>query len=142
MGIQNSEIVFTKRGDLGRTPTFWQTDASLTHRFKFGNEGRFTIAFDLNILNLFNNNTVTSFDTYKYADGANSNFVGFGDVDSNYPSTEDPVVALNRILNGQFTPQMVDAAIAGSGVHKNVLWGRADGYQAARNVRFGVRFFF
>jgi len=50
--------VFTKRGDMGRSPTFTQTDLGVTHRYKFGRDGRFTLVGDLNILNLFDQNTV------------------------------------------------------------------------------------
>lgn len=50
--------VFTKRGDLGRTPTFTQTDFGVTHRYKFGRDGKFTLAGDLNILNLFDQDAV------------------------------------------------------------------------------------
>ncbi|HVQ39164.1 MAG TPA: TonB-dependent receptor, partial [Pyrinomonadaceae bacterium] len=32
--------IFTKRGDLGRTPTFTQTDGAITHRYRFGTDKR------------------------------------------------------------------------------------------------------
>ena len=51
--------IFLGRGDLGRSPVFTQTDLSLTHRYRFGNDGRFTMAFDLNLLNAWNQATVT-----------------------------------------------------------------------------------
>ena len=40
----------TKRGDLGRSPMFTQTDLNLSHKVKFGNDSRFAIAFDFNVL--------------------------------------------------------------------------------------------
>jgi hypothetical protein len=142
MGIEGSSIVFSKRGDLGRTPTFWQTDASLTHRIKFGNEGRFTLAFDLNVLNLWNSNIVTALNTNRYAF---DNTIGFADIDPTYdPDVSSPVIAFNRILNGQFTPTMVDTTLANRDDPnpRNVLYSAPSGYQAARNVRFGIRFYF
>ena len=47
------------RGDLGRSPVFSQTDFSATHRYRFGRDNRFTMAFDVNFLNLFDQATVT-----------------------------------------------------------------------------------
>ena len=51
--------IFYHRGDLGRTPVFSQTDFSVTHRYRFGRDERFTMAFDLNFLNLWDQATVT-----------------------------------------------------------------------------------
>lgn len=48
------------RGDLGRSPVFSQTDLAVTHRYRFGSDNRFTVAFDVNVSNLFNQDTVTS----------------------------------------------------------------------------------
>ncbi|MBS1793582.1 MAG: TonB-dependent receptor [Acidobacteria bacterium] len=42
------------RGDLGRTQAFTQTDFSVRHKYRFGRDDRFTLAMDLDILNLFN----------------------------------------------------------------------------------------
>jgi hypothetical protein len=42
------------RGDLGRLDTFSQTDFAIRHRYKFGNDGRFALVLDFNVLNLFN----------------------------------------------------------------------------------------
>ena len=47
------------RGDLGRTDTFTQTDFAVTHRYRFGRDNKFGVAFEVNILNLFNQNAVT-----------------------------------------------------------------------------------
>ena len=51
--------IFLGRGDLGRSPVFSQTDLNITHRYRFGRDNRFTMAFDLNFLNLFDQATVT-----------------------------------------------------------------------------------
>ncbi|HSK70766.1 MAG TPA: TonB-dependent receptor, partial [Pyrinomonadaceae bacterium] len=51
--------IFLRRNDLGRTPTFSQTDLNVTHRYRFGRDDRFTIAADLNFLNLWDQATVT-----------------------------------------------------------------------------------
>ena len=46
------------RGDLGRTEMFTQTDFGLRHRYRFGNDGRFTLVANVDILNLFNEDNV------------------------------------------------------------------------------------
>ena len=38
---------------------FSQTDLNLTYRYKFGSDSQFTMAFDLNFLNLWDQATVT-----------------------------------------------------------------------------------
>lgn len=47
------------RGDLGRTERFTQTDAAITHRYKFGRDNRFGMEFSVNVTNLLNENNVT-----------------------------------------------------------------------------------
>jgi hypothetical protein len=51
--------IFYHRGDLGRSPTFTQTDLSVTHRYRFGRDNRFTMAMDVNFLNIWDQDTVT-----------------------------------------------------------------------------------
>ena len=120
IGIQNSDIVLSKRGDLGRTPTYYQTDVSLSHKYRFGRDARYTVAFDVNVLNVFNNNTpilLGAIDN-KYTQ---NNTIGFADIDPNF--SDNPVNAFNAILNGQFTPAMVDATLAASdNPVKSSLW--------------------
>lgn len=47
-------IPLTKRGDLGRTERFTQTDFALRHRYQFGQDDRFTLVMEADVLNLFN----------------------------------------------------------------------------------------
>ena len=55
----NANTFVFGRGDLGRTELFTQTDFAITHRYKFGQDGRFGLAFEVNFINLFNENNVT-----------------------------------------------------------------------------------
>jgi outer membrane receptor protein involved in Fe transport len=55
--------IFTKRGDLGRTPFFTQTDLSFSHKYKFGSDNRFAMALDVNLINAFNQKIVTGYNT-------------------------------------------------------------------------------
>ncbi|MGI9036768.1 MAG: hypothetical protein ACR2GD_12115 [Pyrinomonadaceae bacterium] len=144
IGVENSSIVFDKRGDLGRTPTFWQTDLSLSHTYRFGRDQRYSVVGEINVLNAFNQHAVTYFNTTRYA---TNNTVFFADIDPNYVPDEQgnlppPTNALNVILNGGFKPAQVDALLSGPSNQKNALYGAPLLYQAPRNVRFGFRFLF
>jgi hypothetical protein len=154
VSIVASSIVLTKRGDLGRTPVLTQTDLSLTHRYKFGRDGRFTLAFDFNALNAFNQNTVTSLQTGKYRV---TNTISAIDIDPTYnANTQTLTTVMNRILSGQIQAQIDGLAsganrsiqgAAGSSTNGRTnpissLYGQPGGYQGSRTVRLGVRFIF
>ncbi|MCG3159830.1 MAG: hypothetical protein JMDDDDMK_00850 [Acidobacteria bacterium] len=147
-----TSIPLNKRGDLGRTPILTQTDLSLTHRYKI--KDRYTLAFDFNVLNAFNQNTVTSFVTGKYRV---TNTISAIDVDPTYnAATQTLTTVINRILNGQIGPQIAGLA---SGANRSIqgapgaatngrtnpissLYGQPSGYQGTRSIRFGFRFTF
>ena len=152
VNVAASSIVLSKRGDLGRAPVFTQTDLSLTHRFKI--KGRYSVAFDFNVFNVFNQNTVTSLTTGKYRV---TNTIAAIDVDPTYNNnTQTLTNVFNKILNGQIGPQIDGLA---SGANRSIqgapgantngrtnplssLYGQPGGYQDARNIRFGLRFTF
>lgn len=147
-----SSIVLSKRGDLGRSPVLTQTDLSLTHRFKV--KERFSFAFDFNVFNAFNQNTVTGLVTNKYRV---TNAIAAIDVDPTYDAdTQTLTNVFNKILNGQIGAQ-IDGLTSGAnrsiqgapGTNTNgrtnpvsSLYGQPNGYQGAREVRFGFRFTF
>ncbi|HEY6402560.1 MAG TPA: hypothetical protein VI479_14185, partial [Blastocatellia bacterium] len=147
-----SSIVLSKRGDLGRTPVFTQTDLSLTHRFKI--KERFSLAFDFNVFNVFNQNIVTGLSTDKYRV---TNGISAIDIDPTYDADAQTLTnVFNNILNGQIGPQIDGLA---NGANRSIqgapgsrtngrtnpirsLYGQPGGYQDGRNVRFGLRFTF
>lgn len=132
-----SAIPLSKRNDLGRTPALSSTDFSLSHSYRFGRDSKYKLVFDVNLLNAFNQNAVTSFDTDKYI---NVNAISADDVDPNYdPETMTLIPILNQVLNGNVGPQLQALDTADN---RNQRYGKANGYQAARNVRFGFRFVF
>jgi hypothetical protein len=133
----------TKRGDLGRTPVFSQTDLNLSHRVKFGRENRFTLAFDVNVINLWNQNTELAYNQNKtsaYWALSETDVAGATDIVSatnilttrgvlaDYAATE-PLICAN-------------ASICGTGVARNLMFGQPIAWQAPRFVRFGFRLFF
>jgi hypothetical protein len=152
VNVVASSIVSSKRGDLGRTPVLTQTDLSLTHRFKV--KERYSMDFDFNVFNVFNQNTVTSLTTGKYRV---TNTIAAIDVDPTYnANTQTLTNVFNKILSGQIGAQIDGLA---SGANRSIqgapgattngrtnplssLYGQPNGYQGGRNVRFGFRFTF
>ncbi len=55
--------ILNTRGDLGRTPMFTETDFSVSHRYKFGRDARFTFEPYVDIRNLFDEKNVLGVDT-------------------------------------------------------------------------------
>jgi hypothetical protein len=160
-------IFLNGRGDLGRTPMFSQTDFNVAHRYRFGRDNRFGVEASLNILNLWDQDTVTAYQTtisnkaiYNFLPGFNYGCDPFGD----YPCL------INKFTSGQLYDQIVanlntntnptnptvilgpdpnktsdDIAVNTTPVNRNALnnsYGLDSGFQAPRQVRFGFRFIF
>lgn len=90
--------IFLGRGDLGRSPVFSQTDFSVTHRYRFGRENRLTMAFDLNFLNLFDQDTVTGIYTTMNPSTAPANAGAFGLTQAAYANRYTGGTLLDPIL--------------------------------------------
>ena len=120
------------RGDLGRSPVYSQTDLNLTHRYRFGEEDRFTMAFDLNFLNLFDQRTVTAIYTVMNPSTAPVNASALG---------LSNVAYANGYTNGTLLPAIL-ARIGSQPDRSDIRYGMPYLYQSPRTVRFGVRFLF
>lgn len=169
IGFGGATTVFTKRGDMGRSPTFSQTDMGVTHRYKFGRDGRFTLVGDFNILNLFDqdavltlqntltNGQIATTNTYGTLNGVPNSllitaaFPQFLTVVTNpngsHSQTLDTVAMINAYNRGELLGQ-IDAYLAGQTTPTVVLnrklstYGQPNRWQAARSVRFGFRILF
>ncbi len=135
--ITIAQTILNKRGDLGRSPTFSQTDFAVTHRYRFGKDNRFTIVGDLNFLNLLNQKTVLSiFNTLSgpgiSISGANLGFPDNAAGVTNAFTSGSLYTPINNYLNGSATVLN----------RKDVRFGLPDSYQAPRSVRFGFRLLF
>jgi hypothetical protein len=124
--------IFLGRGDLGRSPVYSQTDLSITHRYRFGGENRFTMAFDFNVLNLFDQATVTGIYTTMNPSTAPVNAAALGLSQVNYA---------NGLTGGTLLPQIL-ARIASQPDRSDVRYKQPFLYQSPRTMRFGVRFLF
>lgn len=131
--------IYLKRGDLGRSPTFTQTDFNITHRYRFGRDNRFALVGDLNFLNLFDQRTVTG--VYTIRNTSNAVITG-------------PILAMGFPNNGiAFTNAYTSGAlldpiknfIIGNATNLNRIddrYGQPLTFQSPRIVRFGFRLIF
>lgn len=128
-----------KRGDLGRTPTYTQTDFAVSHKYKFGNDGRFAVGVDLNVLNLLNQSTVIG----RY-EGIAQNEFGPGDFGYVATATDQSGrIAFDQgFFNGGITQAKILALINSGSNPKDVRYNKPILFQGGRNIRFGLRFMF
>ena len=122
------------RGDLGRSPVFSQTDLNFTHRYRFGSDSQFTMAFDLNFLNLFDQATVTGIYTTMNPSTAQINGPALG-----FPNTTTGYA--NGYTNGSLLPAIL-ARIASQPDRSDIRYKQPFLYQSPRTVRFGFRILF
>jgi hypothetical protein len=130
--------IFDRRGDLGRTEMFTQTDFAVTHRYRFGRDDRFTMAFDLNVLNLFDEDNVLQHYTTLTGSGLSLNGNNL-----NVPDPNNPVSLINRYTSGQLLGA-INAYInnANQPNRKDIRYGQPSVFQDPRAVRFGFRLLF
>lgn len=126
--------ILLRRGDLGRTPTYSQTDFNFTHRYRWGTDQRYTFAFDINMLNLWDQKTVTAIYTVMNPSTApvNGPALGFPNTTTGYSNGYADGSLLNPIL----------ARIASRGDRNDIRYKMPYLYQSPRTVRFGVRLLF
>lgn len=143
-------IVATKRGDMGRTPTFSQFDVALRHRIRFGRDNRYTIVAETDILNALNQGIVTN--RYNFLNrGGYSSLDGWDLVTpaelaacaaANPPNGDyQPCyIAGYRRFQQNGSPQILADALAPA--NRDQLYNLPTSYQGPREVRFGLRFIF
>jgi hypothetical protein len=124
--------IFYHRGDLGRSPTFSQTDLNITHRYRFGRDNRFTVAADLNILNLWDQDTVTGVYPTMNTTAGRPNDAGLG---------LTPVQYANGYTTGALL-QTILTRIAASPDRPDLRYKMPQLFQSPRVVRFGFRLLF
>ena len=136
------------RGDLGRTETFTQTDLAVSHKYRFGRDSKYTIAFDVDVLNLINQDNVTNrFGTIFGSD--------LSDADVNFllPGVTDELTFIGRVFNGGLAAQIrdlntrgnagavtcTDGASSCAAYVTDARYNQPRQWQLPRSVRFGVR---
>jgi hypothetical protein len=120
------------RGDLGRSPTYSQTDFNVTHRYRFGRDNRFTLVGDLNFLNLFDQDAVTGVYPTMNPSTAPVNPAALG---------VTALVYANRYNDGTLLDPIL-ARINSQPDRSDERYGLPQLFQSPRAVRFGFRFLF
>jgi hypothetical protein len=133
--------IFYHRNDLGRTPVYSQTDLGVTHRYRFGRDDRFTVAFDVNVLNLLNQDTVTGvYPTLNTNTNRPNADIMFG-------GGTNPLNPLRfRLYANAYTTgallQPILNHIAANASQPDARYGLPQLFQGPRQVRFGFRLLF
>lgn len=140
------------RGDLGRTDFYTQTDFALTHKYKFGRDNKYAVAFDLDVLNLFNQNAVTNNFTVLF-----SGDLSAGSIQQFFPTVTTETAFIQRIFNGgiastiQELNRRGDAGLSTCGANgtsscasfkTDARFNQPTQFQLPREVHFGFRFLF
>ena len=125
--------IFNERGDLGRSPTFTQTDFNVTHRYKFGRDNRYTVAMDLNFLNIWDQDTVTGIYPTMNPSTAPVNAAAI--------AGGSQVAYANGLTSGTLYNAII-ARINSQADRSDIRYRTPQLYQSPRSVRFGFRFLF
>lgn len=118
-------------GDLGRTKRFTQTDFAIRHKYRFGNDQRFTMVFDVDVLNLLNESNEL---------GRQQNFSPLNITGSRI-GTGGEIATINRIFNGGIR-DLVQNYVKADPSRTQSTFNRTNNFQGPREVRFGFRLLF
>lgn len=127
-------IVLNRRGDLGRTAPYTQTDFLLTHTFRFGAAERFALSFDFNVLNVFNESNELGRSELITGGVFAEGLPGFPD------DRQASISAFFRNPNG--FRQQIQSLIGTEGFEQDARYNRPNLFQDGRTVRFALRFTF
>lgn len=159
--IYGANTFLNGRGDLGRTPTFTQTDFAISHSYRFGNDGRYAVKFDVNVLNLFNENNVTSLFSTISASSLSACELGVASIaicapSGPGPSGIDELNTFRAVFNGGLTSRITNIVnnevvlgvdpVTGRTIREavtpDVKYNQPRTRQIPRQLRFGFRFVF
>jgi hypothetical protein len=134
--------IFTKRGDLGRTPMFTQTDFAVSHKYRFGRDNRFTLVGDLNILNLFDEDNITGYFTQKSTVTLSpASTSAYGTQFINPDGSTNYVAGINAYTSGALL-NSTNAYLSALSTRIDGRYGQPNSFQGPRSVRFGFRLLF
>ena len=135
-----NSIILNGRGDLGRTERFTQTDFSIRHRYRFGRDNRFTMVGDLDIINLFNQASVTN----RYNLISQNDFPlddpAYGLITAEEADTPFAYALAEQRFQANGAPLILQGANAAD--VREPRFNLPNGFQAGRSVRFGFRLIF
>jgi hypothetical protein len=140
-------IVVSKRGDAGRTAMFTQTDFAVRQRYHFGNDDRYTLIAEVDILNLFNEanetnrgNLITEAPLTTL--DASTGLITQAQLDACGATNDYQPCYLTTYKNFQAHGSASLLATATDPANRSNLYNLANSFQGPRTVRFGFRFLF
>lgn len=139
VAIESTNVVWKKRGDMGRTEMFTQTDLGLSHSFKFGSDGKFKLVGDVTLTNAFNENNVTALNPQRWLNDVITGPDVVPGYDYDAPGFAFATQFQNAILSGGGAAALTALDTTDN---RNIIYGQPSAYQAKRNVRFGFRLIF
>jgi hypothetical protein len=122
-------VFINGRNDMGRTPTFTQSDLLVAHTFKLSE--RTSLKLDANIINLFNQATPTT-----YTVRLNRN----GNITVGAPGG-DAIMTDQQFFNGFDAMSLINDPGAAN-LARNPIYGLPLSYQGNREIRLGLHFIF
>jgi hypothetical protein len=130
----------TRRGDLGRTEAFTQTDLNLIQRYRFGRDNRFGVAFEFNVINVLNEHNVLFVSNNRtspfYA-------LSYEEVVATAPGqTPNYAQAFNILTSRGVLTELNNSINADPGFNLEQSYRLPAIFQSPRSVRFGFRFTF
>jgi hypothetical protein len=138
---------------MGRTELFTETDFAIRHRLRFGNDNRFTLIGELDILNAFNEANETNRIGLIEANGFSVDDPTFGLItaaqraacDAPQPgfplgNNQPCLIAGYRAFQNTGSASILTAAT--NPANRYSLYNQPSGYQGPRSIRLGVRFLF
>jgi hypothetical protein len=143
--------ILTRRGDLGRTEMFTETDFSVSHRYKFGRDNRFTLEGYVDLRNLFDERNVLGVNTNISATNFQASQLRAGGCPTSACGlpTDNPGVqeakVFQTIFAGGIRQYVLNYLSApGTPLANQTLntYKLPNSFQGERDVRFGFRLFF
>ncbi len=133
-----TSAILNHRGDLGRTATFTETDLLVSHKYRFGRDGRFTLEPFVNIRNLFDeDNELTRNTQYGLANLSAGSLAAAG-----CAACTDEVATILQIFNGGIRDYVLARLDGNKAARVFNTFNLANSFQAPRETRFGARLYF
>lgn len=129
----SATAILNGRGDLGRTKRFTATDLNVSHKYRFGRDARYTMAFDLNIINLFDEKSELGRQTVLTPLNFNGGLLGTG----------NELATIKRVFTGGIRDLVLGVVNNPARPDRRLnSFNMSNNFQTPREVRFGFRFLF
>lgn len=137
--------ILNRRGDLGRTEMFTETDISISHRYRFGRDTRYILEPYIDLRNVFDEENVLGVNTNISA--TNFSAATLSLAQSGCTTCGSEAAVFQTIFNGPGIRQYVlnyvnNTTVTPVAGRTLITYGSPNNFQAPRDVRFGVRFLF